>query len=154
MDVYNVLKSLNISYEETNHKTVATVKEAKIIRNKIDGTLCKNLFLTDKKGSYYLVMLESSKRANIKELSRLVNKSHLVFASVKDLKDILKLERGSVTPLGIINDKEIRVKIIIDKDLVGKKILVHPCINTKTISMSYDDLIRFIKYEKHDFVLA
>lgn len=153
MNIYDVLDKLSISYEEITHDAVKTVKEAKEIENMIDGVPVKNLFLTDNENSYYLVMLEAHKRADLKKITRLVNKKHLSFASVNDLKDILKLDPGSVTPLGIINDRDNKVKIVIDKDLVKKKILVHPNVNIKTISINFDVLIMFIKYENHDYIL-
>lgn len=153
MNIYDVLDKLSISYEEITHDAVKTVKEAKEIENMIDGVPVKNLFLTDNENSYYLIMLEAHKRADLKKITRLVNKKHLSFASVNDLKDILKLDPGSVTPLGIINDRDNKVKIVIDKDLVKKKILVHPNVNIKTISINFDDLIMFIKYENHDYIL-
>ena len=153
MNIYDVLDKLSISYEEITHDAVKTVKEAKEIVNMIDGVPVKNLFLTDNENSYYLIMLEAHKRADLKKITRLVNKKHLSFASVNDLKDILKLDSGSVTPLGIINDRDNKVKIVIDKDLVKKKILVHPNVNIKTISINFDDLIMFIKYENHDYIL-
>ena len=153
MNIYDVLDKLSISYEEITHDAVKTVKEAKEIENMIDGVPVKNLFLTDNENSYYLIMLEAHKRADLKKITRLVNKKHLSFASVNDLKDILKLDPGSVTPLGIINDIDNKVKIVIDKDLVKKKILVHPNVNIKTISINFDDLIMFIKYENHDYIL-
>lgn len=153
MNIYDVLDKLSISYEEITHDAVKTVKEAKEIENMIDGVPVKNLFLTDNENSYYLVMLEAHKRADLKKITRLVNKKHLSFASVNDLKDILKLDPGSVTPLGIINDRDNKVKIVIDKDLAGMKILVHPNVNIKTISINFDDLIMFIKYENHDYIL-
>lgn len=153
MNIYDVLDKLSISYEEITHDAVKTVKEAKEIENMIDGVPVKNLFLTDNENSYYLIMLEAHKRADLKKITRLVNKKHLSFASVNDLKDILKLDPGSVTPLGIINDRDNKVKIVIDKDLAGMKILVHPNVNIKTISINFDDLIMFIKYENHDYIL-
>ena len=153
MNIYDVLDKLSISYEEITHDAVETVKEAKEIENMIDGVPVKNLFLTDNENSYYLIMLEAHKRADLKKITRLVNKKHLSFASVNDLKDILKLDPGSVTPLGIINDRDNKVKIVIDKDLAGMKILVHPNVNIKTISINFDDLIMFIKYENHDYIL-
>lgn len=153
MNIYDVLDKLSISYEEITHDAVKTVKEAKEIENMIDGVPVKNLFLTDNENSYYLVMLEARKRADLKKITRLVNKKYLSFASVNDLKDILKLDPGSVTPLGIINDRDNKVKIVIDKDLAGMKILVHPNVNIKTISINFDVLIMFIKYKNHDYIL-
>jgi len=152
MDLYNVLKELNIFYEEISHNKVMTIEEAKKIENMIDGIGSKNLFLTDKK-KYYLVILEENKRANIKELINIIGCNKLSFASSEKLKEILGLEEGSVTPFGIINDKDHRVVLLIDKDLRDNQLLFHPNINTKTISVNYDDLIKFIEYENHEYIV-
>ena len=150
--LYEVLKELNIEYEEVSHEKVMTVEEAMKLENMIDGIGSKNLFLTDKK-NYYLVILEENKRANIKELVNILECKKLSFASSERLKEVLDLEEGSVTPFGIINDKDNKVVLVIDKDLIGKKLLFHPNTNTKTMSVTYDDLIKFIEYEKHKYVL-
>lgn len=150
--LYEILKELNIEYEEVSHEKVMTVEEAMKLENMIDGIGSKNLFLTDKK-NYYLIILEENKRANIKELANILECKKLSFASSERLKEVLDLEEGSVTPFGIINDKDNKVVLVIDKDLIGKKLLFHPNTNTKTMSINYDDLIKFIEYEKHKYVL-
>ena len=152
MNLYEIFKELNIEFEKMEHEPVFTVEQAKAIKNKIEGIGCKNLFLTDKKGKYFLVILEENKRANIKEISGIVNVQHLSFASVSELKNILQLQEGSVTPFGIINDVNNKVLLVIDKDLKNKKLLFHPNVNNKTISINYDDLIKFIQFEKHDYI--
>lgn len=151
MNLYEVLDKLNIIYEEVSHEKVMTVEEAKNIENMIEGIGSKNLFLTDKK-NYYLVILEENKRADIKELMNVIGCSRLSFASSNRLKEILDLEEGSVTPFGIINDKDNKVMLLIDKDLKDNKLLFHPNTNTKTISVSYDDLIKFIEYQNHKYI--
>ena len=150
-DLYKVLDELNIKYQEIEHEPVYTIGEAKQIDNKIDGVGCKNLFLIDKR-EYYLVILEENKRANLKEIGKLVNKTHLSFVREKELYDILGLVQGSVSPFGIINDRENKVTLIIDKDLIDKRLLFHPNVNTKTVSINYIDLIKFIEFEKHKYI--
>ena len=153
MSLYEILNKLNISYEEYSHQAVYTVDEARQIKLNIYGTGCKNLFLTDKQGGYYLVVLEENKRANIKELSKSLSKKRLSFASSDELKEILNLEPGSVTPLSIINDTKLKVTLLIDKPLDNNKILVHPNTNTKTLVINYSDLLRFIDYTNHKYIL-
>ena len=153
MDLYEVLKKLNIEFKEIEHKAVFTIEQAQGIKDKIEGLGCKNLFLTDKNGKYILLVLSENKKANIKQIEKIVNTSHLSFAKETELKKILQLEQGSVTPFGILNDNDNKVMIVIDKDLKGKKLLFHPNVNTKTISISYDDLIKFIEFEKHNYKL-
>ncbi len=152
MNLYDIFIQLNIKFEEIKHEPVFTIKQAQTIKNKIDGTGCKNLFLTDKKGKYFLIILQENKKANIKEIAKIVNTSHLSFTKISELKDILHLEKGSVTPFGIINDITNKVLLVIDKDLKGKKLLFHPNVNNKTISITYDDLIKFIQFEKHHYI--
>ena len=152
MNLYAVLKELNIIYEEISHDKVMTIEEAKKIENMIDGIGSKNLFLTDKK-NYYLVVLEENKKANIKDLMAVIGCKKLSFASSDRLKEVLDLEEGSVTPLGIINDVNNKVILLIDHELKDKKILFHPNINTKTISIWYNDLIKFTEHFDHKYIV-
>ena len=153
MDILNILNDLNIKYELLSHQAVYTVEEAKQIENMIEGVGCKNLFLKDKHKNYYIFVLEENKRANLKELANYLNISKLSFATAEELKVILNLEPGSVTPLSIINDKENLVTLILDEELNNNKILVHPNTNTKTVSLSFEDLIKFIKYTNHKYII-
>lgn len=153
MNIYDVFHKLNIDYTEIEHKAVFTVEEAieEDIPNKIEGIECKNLFVKSKQ-HYYLVFMEAKKKANLKELALLTNEKKLRFASEEELKNILGLSRGSVTPLGIIHDKDNLVILLIDKELIGNKVLVHPNINTKTVSLELEDLILIIEYFGHKYL--
>lgn len=152
MNLYEILKQLYIEFSEIDHEPIFTIEQAKSIKNKIDGVGCKNLFLTDKKGKYILVLLNEDKKANIKQIEKVINTSSLSFAKELELENILKLKTGSVTPFGIINDNDNKVILVIDRDLKDKKLLFHPNTNTKTISIDYDDLIKFIEFEKHNYI--
>lgn len=153
MTIYEILDKLKISYEEISHKAVFTVEEANAIEEQINGVGCKNLFLTNKKGKYYIYVLEDSKQANLKELQIFLNEKRLSFGKEEELNEILKLTKGSVTPLGIINDKDNLVTILLDKDLIDKRILAHPNVNTKTMSLEYKDLIKIIEYTNHNYII-
>ena len=153
MDIFKILDELKIKYDILEHQAVYTVEEAKQLEDMIEGLGCKNLFLTDKKGNYFLLVLEENKKANLKELAKLLNVSKLTFASEEALQEILGLEPGSVTPLSIINDKENKVLIIIDNDIVDKKILVHPNTNKKTMSIEFKDIEKLIEYTNHKYIL-
>ena len=152
MDIYQLLEKLNIDYEEITHKAVHTIKEAEEenIANKIEGIACKNLFVKSKE-KYYLILIKKDKKADLKLLSSLVKEKKLTFAEKEELKSILNLEIGSVTPLGIMNDRKNLVTLLLDKELENKKILLHPNINTKTISINYHDLIKIINYTNHKY---
>lgn len=152
MDIYTILNKLNINYEEVNHKSVCTVQEAINlgISKMITGIECKNLFVKSK-NNYYLIFVKSSKRVNLKELSKLINETRLSFATIEELKEILNLDIGSVTPLSIINDKDNKVTLLLDKELKNEKVLVHSNINTRTLSLYYNDLLKFIEYMNHKY---
>ncbi len=153
MNLYEVLNKLDIKYEEVSHEKVMTVEEAKHIEDMIEGIGSKNLFLTNKKGKYVLVLIHEDNQANIKSISELVGIKHLSFGKPEELMEVLGLESGSVTPMGIINDKENRVLIVIGEELVDKKLLVHPNVNTKTMSLHYKDLIKYIEYLNHEYII-
>ena len=154
MDIYKILMELNINYEEIEHKAIYTAEEAlqEDIANKIDGIGCKNLFVKSK-DRYYLIFIKAEKRADLKAIAHLVNEAKLSFASEEELKDILDLTIGSVTPLGIVNDKNNLVTLLIDKELANEKVLAHPNINTKTVSMQLSDLIKLVQHIKHQYIL-
>ena len=152
-DIYEVLKKLDIKYDEVRHKAVYTSDEARFIDDEIDGTGCKNLFLTDKKGRYFVAVIKDDQRADIKAVAKAAGVPHLTFADLDKLGEILGLGRGSVTPLGIVNDTDNLVTVAIEHSLQGRRLLFHPNTNTRTISIDFKDLIRFFEYEKHEYVI-
>lgn len=153
MDVYEVLNKLDIDYEEIEHQAIYTVEEAKRCENMLDGIGCKNLFLTDKNGHYYLYVLKDDKRADLKKLALKLKVLRLTFGSEEDLRKLLGLSKGSVTPLGIINDKDNKVVLVFDKEIVDERILCHPNVNTKTISISWNDLIKIVLDFNHQYII-
>lgn len=153
MNIYEILDKLEINYEEIEHPAVYTVEEANKIESMLDGVGCKNLFLTDKKGRYYLYVLKDNKRADLKSLALYLKVLKLTFGNEEDLKRLLGLSKGSVTPLGIINDLDNKVILVFDSELVGNKLLCHPNVNTRTISINWNDLIKLVEYEKHEYII-
>ncbi len=155
MDLYQIFKCLNINYSQVEHEAVYTVKEAKKLNiiSKINGLGCKNLFLKDTHKRYFLVILQEDKNIRINEIAHKIGTTHMSFASEAELMQNLGLISGSVSPFGIINDKDNLVTIVLDSELVDKKLLFHPNRNTATLAIDYADLIKFIKYENHDFIL-
>lgn len=148
--IYHILDRLGIPYEEVEHEAVYTVEDIQNLHLSIEGIGCKNLFLTDGK-HYYLYILKEDMRADLKALQRLLGVSRLSFASSSSLEKILHLSPGSVTPFGIIHDSSHLVQLLLDSSLKEQKLLFHPNVNTRTISISFADFIRFIEYEKHSY---
>lgn len=153
MNLYEILDELEITYEEIEHEAVYTIEEANQIEANIEGIGSKNLFLKDKNGNYYVYVLREDKRADLKELAKYLNVSKLSFGKDDELKDVLNLEKGGVTPLAVINDKDNKVIIIIDKELEGLKVLHHPNVINKTMSLEHSDLIKIIEYTEHKYFI-
>ena len=146
--VYEVLKSLDIQFEVHQHPPVYTVEEAEEHWGDVKGTHCKNLFVRNKKGNrHYLVILESSKRADLKELNRQLGEDRLSFASPERMIRFLGLEPGAVSPFGLINDSGKEVQVVVDKDLrTANWVSFHPNVNTATLTLSFEDFERYLEW--------
>ena len=154
-EVLNVLKKLEINYELVNHKAVYTIEDMNNLNNEIfkGAEICKNLFLRDQKGKrHFLVVLCSGKKADMTKIQEQALSTRLSFASSERLMKYLKLEPGHVSPMGLINDEEKKVEVLIDKDLKNKLLLaVHPNTNEASILITYEDLMKFIKAMGNDY---
>ena len=147
-EIYDFIKSKNIWYEITEHKAVYNMEELKEVDIPYPEYDAKNLFVRDdKKRNYYLITVKGDKRIDLKEFRKKNNIRPLSFASEDDLLNIMNLRAGSVTPLGLLNDKENKVQFYIDKDFMKDKhiIGVHPNDNTATVWLKVEDLIDIIK---------
>jgi Ala-tRNA(Pro) deacylase len=144
--VYAALDALGIAYERYEHPAVFNAEDASKYWNPIAGTQCKNLFLRNKKGDrHYLVVLEISKRADLKDLVKVVGDDRLSFGSPERLMTELGLTPGSVSPFGLLNDTDGSVRVLIDRDLRGvDRLIFHPNINTASVVVSWSDLERFL----------
>ena len=146
--IYEYVKNKRIWYEITEHKAVYSMSEISEVEIPYPESDAKNLFVRDdKKENYYLITVRGNKRVNLKEFRKENNTRPLSFASEKELKEIIQILPGSVSPLGILNDTENKVKVFIDKEFVEKTdiIGIHPNDNTATIWLKTKDLINIIK---------
>ena len=147
-EVYDFIKSKNIWYEITEHKAVFNMDELSEIEIPYPEYNAKNLFVrNDKKRNYYLITVKGNKRVDLKEFRNNNGTRPLSFASEQDLMSIMNLIAGSVTPLGLLNDKDLKVTFYLDKDFLKYKqiIGVHPNENTATLWLKVTDLIDIIK---------
>lgn len=143
--VLEMLKNMNIDYEIIVHPAIFTTEEAnKHIKNK-EGIFLKNLFLSDQKNKYfYLVIIDDTKRLDIKKLSKIIGQ-RLHFAKEEDLMKKMSLKPGSVSLFGLLNNKEKDIKVFIDKNVTKEnKINFHPNDNTATIFISVNDMFEFL----------
>ncbi len=145
-DIYEVLESLNIEYKEYDHPAVYTVEEAEEY-DRGSGAHSKNLFLRNKKGNHhYLVVVDASKRVNLKDLEKRLQESGLSFASAERMDKYLGLTPGAVSPFGLINDTDKEVRVVVDTDLLEfSEQGFHPNVNTATLTLSTNDFKRFLE---------
>lgn len=145
--ILELLEQLNISYEIVEHPAAYTIEDMDSYEMPNAYQIAKNLFVRDdKKRSYYLLTIQKDKTVNLKELRSLLNSRPLSFASEEDLSSYLGLQKGAVSPLGILNDNDRKVEVIIDEDLLPlNNIGIHPNENTATIWISIDNLLRLIQ---------
>ncbi len=153
--VYEYLEKTGITYQRNEHPPVYTVEEASRFWREIEGTHCKNLFLRNNKGNrHYLVVMEQSKKVDLKQLADKTGAGKLSFASPERLKRFLGLETGAVSPFGLINDQDKAVCVVLDRNLKqGEKINFHPNVNTATITISYADFMVFLEKCGNELVL-
>ena len=143
-----------IQYEVTEHRAVYHMAEISEIDMPYPEADAKNLFVRDdKKRTYYLLTVKGNKRVDLKEFRHRNGTRPLSFASEQELMDLMGLIPGSVTPLGVLHDKEKKVRVFIDRDFLMPpgRIGVHPNDNTATVWMKTEDLIEIIK-EHGNFV--
>lgn len=147
-EILDYLKEKNVLHEVTEHKAVYNMEEVSQIDIPYPEAEAKNLFVRDdKKRNYYLITVKGDKKVNLKEFRKENNTRALSFASEDELKSIMGVIPGAVTPFGLLNDKELKVKFFIDKEFakMGHLIAVHPNDNTVTVYLKAEDLIDIIK---------
>lgn len=153
-EIYDFIKSKNIWYEITEHDAVFNMDEVENIELPYSQRDGKNLFVRDdKKRNYYLITVKGNKRVDLKTFSKENQIRRLSFASDSDLKEILNLIPGSVTPLGLLNDVEHKVIFYLDEDffLDNQIIGVHPNENTATLWLKASDLVELIRVNGNPF---
>ena len=145
------LENYRIKYILHEHAAVFTVPEANIHCGHIPGTHCKNLFLRNKKtDQFYLVTIPHEKRLDLKQFQKIIGVPKVRFAGPDELKSILGLTAGSVSPLGLINDIENKTIFIVDEEVWNAaEICCHPNINTETLQIPNSDFHKLIKATKN-----
>jgi len=143
---YEFLDKLSIKYEKYEHEPVKTIAEAEELDKKIGFEICKNLFLSTRHSSeFYLLVMVGSKKFNSGKVSKQIKAPRLTFADDVHMLEYMNIKPGSVSPLGLINDKENKVKLLFDSDVLDmEKIAVHPCVNTTTLVIETKEFIEKI----------
>lgn len=151
--LYELLAQLDIEYEYIEHPEAPTIEIAKQYWAGHDAKHCKNLFFRNHKGNqHYLVLLDCDAEMDIHSIEQQLHQGKLSFASAERLDKYLGVKPGSVTPFGLINDISHHVIVFIDKTLLNaERVSFHPCINTASLIIKRDDLIKFIEYQTNDW---
>lgn len=155
--VYDLLDSLGIEYVRTDHAPADTMEACNEIDKILDILICKNLFLCNRqKTAFYLLMMPGDKVFKTKELSSQINSARLSFASPEDMEKYLDIQPGSVSIMGLMNDTENNVRLLVDEDVLkGEYVGCHPCINTSSIKLKTKDVFEtFIKAVHHDMTVV
>ena len=141
--VYDLLDSLNISYQRIDHEAAMTMDACAAIDEALEATICKNLLLCNRQCTeFYLLLLPGDKPFKTSILSKQIGSSRLSFAGAEYMEGFLDITPGSLSVLGLMNDKEHQVQLLIDRDLLdGEYIGCHPCINTSSLRLRTADLM-------------
>ena len=144
--VYDLLDSLHIPYQRIDHEAAMTMEACAAVDEALGATICKNLLLCKRQCTdFYLLLLPGHKPFKTKELSKQIGSSRLSFAAAEYMEAFLDITPGSLSILGLMNDKENRVQLLIDEDVLnGQWIGCHPCINTSSLRIPTGDMLEIL----------
>ena len=140
---YDFLDALNIPYLRTDHEPADTMEACRRIDACLDTEICKNLFLCNRqKTDFYMLVMPGDKPFKTKELSAQLHTARLSFGTPEDMEKLLDITPGSVSVMGLINDRENKVQLLMDSELKGREWFgCHPCINTSSLKLKTKDLM-------------
>ena len=150
------LASLGIQTSTVEHPPLFTVEDSQSLRGDIPGGHTKNLFVKDKKGRIFLLVLGEETPVDLKRVHEKIGaQGRISFGSADLLEEVLGVQPGAVTPFGAINDKAGRVLIVLDKAMMRQERLnFHPLVNTRTTGIASADLVKFLRATAHEPAVA
>ncbi len=157
LKVYDLLDSLQIPYSRIDHDATDTIEDCIEVEKMFHISICKNLFLCDSsKQNFYLLMMPGDKKFVTKDLKAQINSSRLSFANESYMEEFLDITPGSVSVLGLMNDLNNKVQLIIDEDVLKEEYIgCHPCVNTSSLKIKHHDLIhKFLPFINHKEILV
>ena len=148
---YDLLDSLNIEYYRVDHERTDTMAACAEVDRVLDAPTCKNLFLCNRQETdFYLLMIPGDKVFKTKDLSKQIGSSRLSFASGEHMERLLDITPGSCSVLGLMNDKENAVRLLVDEDVLADRwVGMHPCLNTTSLKMQTKDLFETVLPAMH-----
>ena len=143
---YDLLDRLGVPYQRADHAPAMTMEDCLEVDRAMGVSMCKNLFLCNRQQTdFYLLLMPGDKPFRTKELSAQIGTARLSFASAEHMLQKLDILPGSVSVMGLANDKEHHVQLLIDEDLLEQKLFgCHPCVNTSSLCFTTEDLLRTI----------
>ena len=155
--VYDLLDELGISYERTDHEEANTMEACNEIDRVLGTIICKNLFLCNRqKTSFYLLMMPGDKPFKTKDLSKQINSARLSFAEPEYMEEYLHIKPGAVSIMGLMNDKEHHVQLLMDREVLESDTLgCHPCVSTSSLKFRTKDILEtFLPAVAHEPVIV
>ncbi len=155
--VYDLLDSLGIKYFRTDHGPADTMEACHEIDAVLETLVCKNLFLCNRQQTqFYLLMMPGDKPFKTKDLSKQIDSARLSFASPEYMEEFLHISPGSVSIMGLMNDTENRVQLLVDKPVIESEDLgCHPCVNTSSLKMRTRDVFeKFLPAVHHEAIVV
>ena len=155
---YNLLDSLGIEYERVDHEEANTMEACLAIDEVLaPAVICKNLFLCNaQKTKFYLLMIREDKKFLTKDISKQINSARLSFGPAEFMEQFLDITPGSVSVLGLMNDKENNVNLLVDEDVLKAEYFgCHPCINTSSLRLKTADVFgKFLEAVHHEYTVV
>jgi Ala-tRNA(Pro) deacylase len=157
LNTYDLLEKLDIPFVRVDHEAAQTIDDCNDIDEALGIKICKNLFLrNNSKTDFYLLLMPGDKKFLTKDLSKQIGCSRLSFAEGEYMEKHLNITPGSVSVLGLMNDKDHNVRLLIDKEIYESEYFgCHPCINTSSLKIKISDLLeRFLPYTGHEVTVV
>ena len=155
---YELLDKLGISFERVDHEPAETMEACLAVDEVLaPAVICKNLFLCNtQKTNFYLLMIREDKKFKTKEISKQINSARLSFAPYEFMEQFLDITPGSVSVMGLMNDIENKVKLLVDEDVINSEYVgCHPCINTSSMRLKTKDVFEtFLEAVHHDYTIV
>lgn len=154
---YDLLDSLHIPYQRIDHEAMPTIEACHDVDKRLGIHVCKNLFLCNtQKTNFYLLMMPGEKKFQTKVVSKQLGVARLSFAPEEYMLELIDITPGSVSVMGLMNDSENKIQLLMDRDLLKEEYLgCHPCINTSSLKLSTKDILeKFLPAVHHEAVLV
>ena len=157
IEVYDLLDRLQIPFERTDHEEANTMEACLEIDRILDTIICKNLFLCNRqKTQFYLLMMPGDKPFKTKDLSKQINSARLSFAEPEYMEEYLHIKPGAVSIMGLMNDTENHVQLLVDKPVLESETLgCHPCVSTSSLKLKTKDVFeKFLPAVHHEAIMV